>query len=40
LRRNPDAGGFSAWVAVLNAGVPLTSVIDGFLNSSEYQARF
>ena len=40
LRRNPDAGGFSAWVGVLNAGVPLTSVIDGFLNSSEYQARF
>jgi orotate phosphoribosyltransferase-like protein len=40
LRRNPDAGGFSVWVGVLNAGVPLTSVIDGFLNSSEYQARF
>ena len=40
LRRNPDAGGFSAWVGMLNAGVPLTSVIDGFLNSSEYQARF
>jgi CSLREA domain-containing protein len=40
LRRNPDAGVFPAWVGVLNAGVPLTSVIDGFLNSSEYQARF
>ena len=40
LRRNPDAGGFSGWVGVLNAGVPLTSVIDAFLNSSEYQARF
>jgi len=40
LQRNPDAGGFSAWVGVLNAGVPLTSVIDVFLNSSEYQTRF
>jgi len=40
LRRDPDAGGFSWWVGVLNAGVPLTSVIDGFLMSSEYQARF
>jgi subtilisin family serine protease len=40
LRRNPDAGGFLAWVGALNAGVPLTSVIDAFLNSSEYQARF
>ena len=39
LRRDPDAGGFSAWVGVLNAGVPLTSVIEGFLNSAEYKAR-
>jgi hypothetical protein len=40
LQRGPDAGGFSWWVGVLNAGVPLTSVIDAFLNSAEYQARF
>ena len=40
LRRNPDAGGFSVWVGALNAGVPLTSAIDGFLSSPEYQARF
>jgi len=40
LQRGPDAGGFSWWVAVLNAGVPLTSVIDAFLNSAEYKARF
>jgi len=40
LRRGPDAGGFSAWVGALNSGVPLTSVIDGFLNSAEYQSRF
>jgi len=39
LRRDPDAGGFSGWVGALNAGVPLTSVIEGFLNSFEYQAR-
>ena len=40
LRRDPDAGGFSAWVDALNTGVPLTSVIDAFLMSGEYQARF
>ena len=36
LQRDPDAGGFSNWVEVLNSGVSLTSVIDGFLNSPEY----
>ena len=40
LRRDPDAGGFSAWVGVLNSGVSLTSVIDAFLNSPEYRAGF
>ena len=40
LRRDPDANGFSGWVGVLNSGVPLTSVIDGFLNSPEYDARY
>ena len=40
LQRDPDAGGFSYWVEVLSSGVPLTSVIDGFLNSPEYQAGF
>ena len=40
LRRDPDPGGFSGWVGVLNSGVPLISVIEAFLNSSEYQARF
>jgi hypothetical protein len=39
LRRDPDAGGFSYWIGILNSGVPLASVIDGFLNSAEYQAR-
>jgi glucose/arabinose dehydrogenase len=40
LRRGPDSGGFSAWLGALNSGAPLTSVIDAFLNSPEYQARF
>ena len=40
LRRDPDPGGFSAWVGALNSGVPFASVIDGFLMSSEYQDRF
>jgi len=40
LRRDPDPDGFSGWVGVLNSGVPLASVIDGFLMSSEYQAQF
>jgi hypothetical protein len=40
LRRDPDAGGFSAGVGAMNAGVPLTSVLEGFLNSLEYKTRF
>ncbi len=40
LRRDPDIGGFSAWVGALNAGLPYSSAIDAFLNSTEYQARF
>ncbi len=40
LRRDPDAGGFSGWVEALNSGVPLTSAIDAFLMSREYQAQF
>ena len=39
LQRDPDAGGFSNWVEVLNSGASLTSVIDGFLNSPEYRAN-
>jgi len=38
LRRDPDVGGFSWWVGVLNGGVPLAPVIEGFLNSAEYQS--
>jgi hypothetical protein len=39
LRRDPDVGGFSAWVGALNSGQPLASIIEGFLNSSEYHSR-
>ena len=39
LRRDPDAGSFSAWEGELDAGLPLTSVLEGFLNSIEYKTR-
>jgi len=38
--RQHQSGGFSNWVEILSSGVPLTAVIDGFLNSPEYQAGF
>jgi len=40
LRRDPDARGFSAWVDALDSGLPLTSAINAFLMSAEYQDRF
>jgi PKD repeat protein len=40
LRREPDAGGFSYYVGQLNSGTHLTSIIDTFLDSGEYAARF
>ncbi len=40
LKRDPEPGGFSGWVVALNSGVPLALVIDGFLNSVEYQSQF
>jgi hypothetical protein len=40
LRRDPDPSGFIGWVEALDGGTPLLSVIDGFLNSDEYKARF
>jgi uncharacterized protein (DUF1800 family) len=40
LRRAPDKPGFDFYVAEANRGVPLLNVINGFLNSSEYQQRF
>jgi hypothetical protein len=40
LRRQPDAGGFSWWLNALNAGGDYNGVVSGFINSSEYRARF
>ena len=40
LRRNPDLNELLGWVEALDGGIPLLSVIDGFLNSEEYKARF
>ena len=40
LRRQPDSGGFNAWLAALNSGTSLTDVISAFLNSKEYSSRF
>jgi hypothetical protein len=40
LQRGPAPAELSAWVEALNSGVPFASVIDGFLNSVEYQSQF
>jgi ELWxxDGT repeat protein len=40
LRRAPDAGGFSSWVSYLDAGNPGPALIQLFLDSAEYRARF
>jgi hypothetical protein len=39
LRRQPDTQGYDNYVAELNSGSPLTTVINGFLNSTEYANR-
>src|SRR5206468_12810832 len=36
MRRQPDTGGFTGWLAALNSGATLRDVITAFLNSSEY----
>ena len=40
LRRSPDEGGFNFWVNYLDNGNLGLALIDGFLNSQEYAARF
>lgn len=40
LRRAPDQGGFDYWVAKLNAGEQPNDLINGFIDSPEYQGRF
>jgi hypothetical protein len=39
LRRKPDEGGFQAWLRVLQSG-NVRTMVDGFLNSTEYKLRF
>ena len=38
LNREPDASGFSGWYGYLNGGGLWSSVIDSFINSSEFAA--
>jgi len=40
LRRSPDQTGFDFWVATLDSGGSGLGLIDGFLVSAEYAARF
>jgi hypothetical protein len=40
LRRSPDLGGFEYWVNRMDSGDSGQILIDGFLDSAEYAARF
>lgn len=40
LQREPDPSGLEFWEAEYRAGRPLTALIDGFIASDEYAARF
>ncbi|MCA1616046.1 MAG: hypothetical protein LC800_18485, partial [Acidobacteria bacterium] len=41
LRRDPDAGGFNAWLNYLNANpTDFRTMVNGFINSQEYRSRF
>ena len=40
LRRTPEQGGYDFWVAALDAGTEPKTLLDDFIKSSEYQARF
>ncbi|MBJ7310880.1 DUF4214 domain-containing protein [Rugamonas sp. CCM 8940] len=40
LARAPDEVGLGFWIAKLDAGMPLTSVALGFINSPEFQTRY
>jgi hypothetical protein len=39
LRRTPDTAGFNAWLNVLQSG-DVRTMVNGFLNSTEYKLRF
>jgi len=40
LRRQPDSAGYNWWLSVLNSSGDYRGVINGFINSTEYRARF
>jgi hypothetical protein len=41
LRRDPDTSGYNAWLATINANPSdFRSMVNGFMNSQEYRARF
>jgi hypothetical protein len=41
LRRDPEAGGYNAWLATINANPSdFRSMVNGFMNSTEYRLRF
>ena len=40
LRRSPEQGGYDFWVAALDAGTEPKTLLDDFIKSAEYQARF
>jgi hypothetical protein len=41
LKRDPDAGGYNAWLNYLNANpTDFRTMVNGFVNSNEYRSRF
>ena len=41
LRRDPDQGGFDAWLRTINDNpADIRSMVNGFMNSTEYRLRF
>jgi hypothetical protein len=40
LHRLPDTAGLTYWSSVLEQGTPLSVIVDGFLSSPEYAARY
>jgi hypothetical protein len=41
LRRDPETGGYNAWLQTINANPSdFRSMVNGFMNSTEYRLRF
>ena len=40
LGRAPDAGGLSSWVTAVRSGTPVSTVVDAFVGSAEFQGRY